>query len=217
MRVAEPGERMILVRRSRRLNVATMGYNSLEAVLSVVAGVLAGSIALVGFGLDSLIELIAGAAALWRLGADAAPARRERAERRALLLIGLCFVALALYVGADAVRALAARRAPERTLFGIGIALASLLVMPWLARAKRSIAIELGSGALAAEAKQTLVCTYLSGILLGGLLLNAVLSWWWADPVAALGMVPLIAREGFESLRGRSACDDCTPQVTGTV
>jgi divalent metal cation (Fe/Co/Zn/Cd) transporter len=211
-------ERAMLVQRSRRLNVATMGYNSLEAVLSVLAGIVAGSVALIGFGLDSLIELIAGAAALWRLSADAAPSRRERTERRALLLIGLCFVALALYVGAEALRSLAAHRAPERTLFGIGIAVGSLLVMPWLARAKRGIALELGSGALAAEAKQTLICTYLSGILLGGLLLNAMLGWWWADPVAALAMVPLIGREGIEDLRGRHGCDDCVCQrgiVTG--
>jgi divalent metal cation (Fe/Co/Zn/Cd) transporter len=207
----------MLVRRSRRLNYATMAYNSLEGVLSIAAGVLAGSIALVGFGIDSLIELTAGVAALWRLHVDADTDRRERTERLTLRVIGLCFLALALYVGADAVRALAARIAPEQSRLGIVIACASLLVMPFLARAKRSIAMQLESGALAAEAKQTLVCTWLSAILLGGLLLNAMLGWWWADPAAALAMVPLIGWEGVEGLRGRSACgDDCRP-VSGAA
>ena len=189
-----------------------MAYNSLEGILSIAAGVLAGSIALVGFGIDSLIELTAGVAALWRLHVDADTDRRERTERLTLRVIGLCFLALALYVGADAVRALAARIAPEQSRLGIVIACASLLVMPFLARAKRSIAMQLESGALAAEAKQTLVCTWLSAILLGGLLLNAMLGWWWADPAAALAMVPLIGWEGVEGLRGRSACGaECRP------
>jgi divalent metal cation (Fe/Co/Zn/Cd) transporter len=210
-------DRPALVRRSRRLNYATMAYNSLEGILSIGAGVLAGSIALVGFGIDSLIELTAGVAALWRLRADADAVRRERTERLTLRVIGLCFLALAVYVGADAIRALAAGSAPERSRIGIVIAGASLLVMPFLARAKRSIALQLRSGALAAEAKQTLICTWLSAILLGGLLLNATLGWWWADPLAALAMVPLIGWEGVEGLRGRSACgDDCRP-ATGAA
>jgi divalent metal cation (Fe/Co/Zn/Cd) transporter len=189
-----------------------MAYNSLEGILSIAAGVLAGSIALVGFGIDSLIELTAGVAALWRLHVDADTVRRERTERLTLRVIGCCFLALALYVGADAVQALAARIAPEQSRLGIVIACASLLVMPFLARAKRSIAMQLQSGALAAEAKQTLVCTWLSAILLGGLLLNAMLGWWWADPAAALAMVPLIGWEGVEGLRGRSACGaECRP------
>jgi divalent metal cation (Fe/Co/Zn/Cd) transporter len=205
-------DRPALVRRSRRLNYATMAYNSLEGILSITAGLLAGSIALIGFGIDSLIELTAGAAALWRLHADVDPIRRERAERLTLRLIGLCFIALAVYIGADAIHALAARTAPERSWMGIIIAAASLVVMPFLARAKGAIAMQLRSGALAAEAKQTLICTYLSAILLGGLVLNALLGWWWADPAAALAMVPLISWEGVEGLRGRSACgDDCAP------
>jgi len=202
--------RPALVRRSRRLNYATLAYNSLEGVLSIGAGLLAGSIALVGFGTDSLIELAAGAAALWRLSADLNLARRERVEQQTLRLIGCCFLALAAYVSFEAIGALIDRTAPEQSPLGIGIAAASLLVMPFLARAKRTVALQLGSGALAAEARQTLVCTYLSAILLVGLALNALWGWWWADPVAGVAMVPLITWEGIEGVRGRSACgEDC--------
>src|SRR5512140_2981315 len=209
-------DRPVLVRRSRRLNYATIAYNCAEGILSVIAGLLSGSIALVGFGIDSLIELTAGGAALWRRGADADPVQRERAERLTLRLIGLCFLALAVYVGVDAIEALVVHAAPRRSVVGIVIACASLVVMPFLARAKGSIALQLHSGALAAEAKQTMICTYLSAILLGGLVLNAVLGWWWADPVAALIMVPLIGWEGIEGIRGRSACGDgCEPLLEG--
>ena len=202
--------RPALVRRSRRLNYATLAYNSLEGVLSIGAGLLAGSIALVGFGTDSLIELAAGAAALWRLSVDLNLARRERVEQQTLRLIGCCFLALAAYVSFEAIGALIDRTAPEQSPLGIGIAAASLLVMPFLARAKRTVALQLGSGALAAEARQTLVCTYLSAILLVGLALNALWGWWWADPVAGVAMVPLITWEGIEGVRGRSACgEDC--------
>jgi divalent metal cation (Fe/Co/Zn/Cd) transporter len=212
MTAALPANRLALLRRSRRLNYATLGYNSLEGAFSIAAGLLAGSIVLVGFGADSFIELTAGVAALWRLQADLNPARRERAERQTLRIIGFCFLALAAYVSFEAVRALASRAAPDESRLGIGIAAASLIVMPFLARAKRAVAFQLRSGALAAEAKQTLICTYLSAILLMGLGLNALWGWWWADPVAGLAMVPLIAREGIEGIGGRSACaDDCRP------
>ena len=212
MTAALPANRLALLRRSRRLNYATLGYNSLEGVLSIGAGLLAGSIVLVGFGADSFIELTAGVAALWRLQADLNPARRERAERQTLRIIGVCFLALAAYVSFEAIRALASRAAPDESQLGIGIAAASLIVMPFLARAKRAVAFQLRSGALAAEAKQTLICTYLSAILLMGLGLNALWGWWWADPVAGLAMVPLIAHEGIEGIGGRSACaDDCSP------
>jgi divalent metal cation (Fe/Co/Zn/Cd) transporter len=205
-------DRAALVRRSQQLNYATIGYNCLEGILSITAGLVAGSIALVGFGVDSVIELTASIAALWRLRADVSLVRRERAEYLSIRVIGLCFLALALYIGVDAARALLARTAPERSAVGIIVASASLLVMPLLARAKRSIAMRLRSGALAAEAKQTMICTYLSAILLGGLLLNALLGWWWADPLAALVMVPAIVWEGLEGVRGRSACaDGCAP------
>jgi divalent metal cation (Fe/Co/Zn/Cd) transporter len=217
MTAALPVDRPALVRRSRRLNYATIGYNSLEGILSVAAGLLAGSIALVGFGVDSLIELTAGAAALWRLRVDVNPAQRERAEHLTLRLIGVSFLALGAYVGVDAIHALAARAAPDRSWPGIVIAGASLVTMPFLAWAKGSIATQLRSGALAAEARQTMICTYLSAILLGGLVLNALAGWWWADPLAALAMVPLIAWEGVEGVRGRSACaNECGP-VSGSA
>lgn len=173
------------------------------------AGLLAGSVALIGFGFDSLIELGSSAAGLWRLHADVTPAARERAERLALRAIGICFLLLAGYVLLDAVGVLATREPPGESLAGIIIAAGSLLVMPLLARAKRRVAAQLSSAALTAEARQTHICWYLSAILLVGLVLNAGFGWWWADPVAALAMVPLIGYEGVTALRGRTACADC--------
>lgn len=197
------------VRRGQWLTWATLGYNSLEGVASVGAGLIAGSIALVGFGVDSFIEVTASAAAIWRLRVDADPARRARSERQTLLVIGWCFLALAAYVAFDAVRTLALRSQPDESPMGIAVAALSLVVMPLLARAKRRVADALVSRAIRAEARQTEVCMYLSVILLGGLVLNALFGWWWADPVAALVMTPLIAWEGREALRGRACCDDC--------
>ena len=212
MTAALPLDRPQLVRRSRYLNYATLAYNSLEGILAVGAGLVAGSVALVGFGVDSLIELSASLTALWRLRADLDPLRRERAESRSLRIMGVLFLALAVYVGADAVETLASGKPPTQSWLGVAIATVSLIVMPLLARAKKVIALELRSGALVAEAKQTLICTYLSGLLLVGLGLNALVGWWWADPVAALAMLPLITWEGIEGLRGRSACgEDCRP------
>ena len=190
------------VRRGKLLQYATIGYNCLEGAVAIVAGLLAGSVALVGFGVDSAIEVTSGAALLWRLGADVDEARRDRAERISLRVVGVSFLALAAYVAWDAVAALLAREAPEESVPGIVLAAASLVVMPLLARAKRRVAREIASGAMRADAKQTELCTYLSAILLGGLLLNALVGWWWADPVAALVMVPIIAKEGVEALRG---------------
>ncbi len=201
--------RVLLVARSRRLNLATLGYNALEGVVAIAAGLAAGSVALVGFGIDSGIELTASCVALWRLSADADHARRERAERASHRIIGALFMALALYVTIDAGLALWNREVPGESPVGIALAAASVLVMPVLARAKRRVGIALGSRALTAEAAQTSLCMWLSAILLGGLVLNAALGWWWADPVAALAMVPIIAREGIEGLRGAPACTDC--------
>jgi divalent metal cation (Fe/Co/Zn/Cd) transporter len=210
MTVTSTTERQNVVRRGQWLTWATLLYNSLEAVLSIGAGVAAGSVALVGFGIDSVIELTASGAGLWRLHADTDPLTRARAERHTLRLIGLCFLALALYVTYDAGHTLLGRHTPEASMLGIVIAAASLIVMPVLARAKRRVAFKLASGALAAEAKQTQICAYLSAILLAGLVLNATIGWWWADPAAALAMVPLIAWEGVQALRGRTVCcDDC--------
>jgi divalent metal cation (Fe/Co/Zn/Cd) transporter len=203
-------EREGWVRRGQWLSWMTLGYNSIEGLIAIGVGLLAGSIALVGFGFDSAIELAASVAALWRLNADVDPTERERAELLTLRFVGLLFLALALYVTVDAANALFKREAPEASTVGIVLAVASLVVMPLLARAKRKVAAALGSRALRSEAQQTQLCTYLSAILLAGLTLNAFLGWWWADPVAALIMVPIIGKEGVEALRGHDSCnDDC--------
>ena len=201
--------RIRAVRRGQWLTWATLGYNSLEGLISVGAGLIAGSVALIGFGIDSFIEVTASLAAIWRLRADSDAERRPIAERRALRVIGGCFLALALYVTVDAGRTLIGRAAPQESLLGIAIAALSLFVMPTLARAKRKVASALSSRAIHAEARQTDICMYLSAILLGGLGLNALFGWWWADPVAALAMVPFITREGRDALRGHASCDDC--------
>ena len=201
--------RVRAVRRGQWLIWTTLGYNSLEGVLSVGAGLLAGSVALIGFGVDSFIEVTASFAAIWRLRADADERRRKFAERQALRIIGLCFLALAAYVAIEATRSLIGQAAPDESFLGIGISAVSLVVMPVLARAKRQVAKTLTSRAIHAEARQTDICMYLSAILLGGLGLNALFGWWWADPTAALVMVPFIVWEGREALRGHAACDDC--------
>lgn len=203
------GERARLVRRGLRLEYLTVGWNVTEAVVSLAAGALAGSVALVGFGADSLIEVSSGAVLLWRLRAEAADAARaELVERRALRLVGWCFLALAAYVFYEAVGSLARREVPEASAVGVALALLSLVVMPLLARAKRRVAARLESRALAADSRQTDICAYLSAILLAGLVLNALAGWWWADPAAALLMTPIIAREGVTALRGETCCGD---------
>ena len=207
--VDPPTDRAALVRRGRVLSLVTIGYNALEGIVSVLAGAIAGSISLVGFGVDSMIEVASGVASLWRLRADADPRQREQAEGKAHRIIGALFIALAVYVGYDAARSLLRRAAAERSVLGIAVAATSLILMPLLASAKRRVATGLGSRALAADATQTDVCMYLSAILLGGLALNAALGWWWADPLAALAMIPFIAKEGVEGLRGEPPCDDC--------
>jgi divalent metal cation (Fe/Co/Zn/Cd) transporter len=213
MHVASPDLRAAAVQRGRWLTWTTLVYNVAESLIAFIAGVLAGSVALVGFALDSVIEVSASGAALWRLQHDADPHARDRAERRALKLIGWSFLALAAYVAVDAVRALVTREAPEASPLGIAIAALSVVVMPLLARAKRTVAAQLSSRALTAEARQTDICMYLSLLLLVGLGANAWLGWWWADPVAALAMVPLIAYEGSEALRGRTVCADCAAPI----
>jgi divalent metal cation (Fe/Co/Zn/Cd) transporter len=201
-------DREAAVRRGRRLEYLTLAWNSLEGAIAVVAGAAAGSIALVGFGIDSFIEVTSGTALLWRMSVDADVHRRERNERLALRIVGACFLALAAYIAFESARDLLQRNLPERSLPGIILACASLLVMPLLARAKRKVGIALGSQAMNADARQADFCTYLSAILLAGLLLNALFGWWWADPVAGLIMVPIIANEGINGIRGK-ACDDC--------
>jgi divalent metal cation (Fe/Co/Zn/Cd) transporter len=205
-------ERARLLRRGRRLEVFTVLWNSIEGIVSVGLGIPAGSIALVGFGIDSFVETSSGLVLLWRLQGGRNPAADERVERRALKLVGISLLALAVYVGAHAIRSLWARAAPDASLPGIVLAVLSLMVMPILARAKRQVGIELGSRALQADSFQTSICMYLSAILLGGLALNAAFGYWWADPLAALVMVPIIVREGLEALRGEH-CDDCAPTI----
>ena len=201
-------ERSKLVTSGRRLEYFTIAYNSLEGLIAVIAGLIAGSIALVGFGFDSLIEVTSGTVLLWRLHADVDEDRRERIEAISLRIVGICFVVLAIYVTYDSVKSLVRREAPQESIVGIVLAAVSLIVMPLLVRAKRKVARGINSGALMADSKQTELCTYLSAILLGGLLLNALLGWWWADPVAALVMVPIIVKESIEALRGETCCDD---------
>lgn len=202
-------ERRALIQRGKRLEYVTIGYNSLEGIIAITAGLLAGSVALVGFGFDSVIEVISGATLLWRLHADADESRRERVEQRALRIVGWSFLALAAYVTFDAGKAIIRREAPDESMLGIGVAALSLIIMPLLVRAKRQVAAAIGSRALDADATQTALCTYLSAILLVGLLLNALVGWWWADPVAALIMVPIIVREGLEGVRGERCEDNC--------
>ncbi len=196
--------RTVNVQRGRRLEYLTIGWNSLEAVFAIGAGAMAGSIALVGFGVDSVIEVSSGAIVLWRLVSG------EHRERLALKLVGISFLALAAYVTFDAAKSLWFRETPDATYLGIVIAALSLIVMPLLARAKRKVAADLNSGAMLADARQTDICAYLSGILLAGLGLNILFGWWYADPIAALVMVPIIAKEGIQALRGKTCCDnDC--------
>jgi divalent metal cation (Fe/Co/Zn/Cd) transporter len=194
--------RPVLLRRARALEVFTVAWNSLEGLVAVGLGILAGSIALVGFGIDSVIETSSGVILLWRLQARRDARDAEAAEGRALRLVGLSLLLLALYVAGDAGLSLLRRNAPEESLPGIVLAVISLIVMPVLARSKRRLATQLGSDALRADAVQTIICAYLSAILLAGLALNARLGWWWADPLAALAMVPIITREGLEAWRG---------------
>ena len=200
-------DRQSLALRGQRLEYFTIAWNSLEGLIAVGAGIIAGSISLVGFGVDSFIEVTSGSAVLWRMSMDADALRREAVERRTLQIVGACFLALAAYVAFEAIRDLVGDARPAHSLPGIILACVSLVVMPILSRAKRRIGVAMGSRAMHADARQTEFCTYLSAILLGGLLLNALWGWWWADPIAALIMVPIIAKEGIEGLRGDPCCD----------
>jgi divalent metal cation (Fe/Co/Zn/Cd) transporter len=194
-------DRPALVRRGLRLNWLTIAYNALEAVVSLAAGIIAGSVALVGFGVDSVIEVTASGAAQWRLRVDVDQQQRAAVERYTRRLIGWSFLVLAAYVSYDSVRALWLHDEPERSIVGIVMLSLSVVVMPALARAKRHVARAMASGALASEARQTSLCAYLSAIALAGVGLNALFGWWWADPVAALAMVPIIAKEGVEGVQ----------------
>ena len=201
-------ERTAIVLRGQRLEYFTIAWNALEGLVAVVAGAIAGSISLVGFGIDSFIEVTSGSVLLWRMSVDAEVQRREVNEKRALRIVGVCFLLLAVYMAYESAMDLWSRRAPEHSIPGIVLACVSLVVMPLLSRAKRKVGRALSSAAMHADAKQTEFCTYLSAILLAGLVLNTLFGLWWADPVAALIMVPIIAKEGIEGLQGK-ACVEC--------
>jgi len=193
------------------LVVATMAYNVVEAAVALVTGFTAGSVALLGFGFDSVIETTAAAALLWRLrleSAGTAPETIEHGERRVHRFIGATFIVLATYVVGQTLATLALNRAPEESPLGIALAVASLVIMPLVSWGKLRAAAHIGSRALRAEAKETLACSYLSFALLLGLSANAALGWWWADPVAAILMVPWLIKEGLEGLRGEECCND---------
>ncbi|MER5643697.1 cation transporter [Streptosporangium sp. NPDC002524] len=205
-----PARRALLTRRIRLLVAATITYNVIEAVVAITAGTLASSAALIGFGLDSVVEVASAAAVAWQFSA-ADPGRRERS---ALRVIALSFFALAAYVSFDAVRALFGQGEAGHSTAGIVLAALSLLVMPFLSHAQRRAGRELGSASAVADSKQTLLCTYLSAVLLVGLVLNSTLGWSWADPIAALVIAAVAVREGRQTWRGDTCCAP-VPQPTG--
>ncbi|MEE6258237.1 cation transporter [Plantactinospora sonchi] len=204
--VLTPRRRAELSRRSLWLAYATAGYNLLEGLVAIAAGAAASSTALVGFGLDSFVEVSSAAVLIWQFRAQVP----EDRERLALRLIGVSFFALAAWVTVDAGRSLLSDGDADASPVGIGLAVASLIVMPLLVRAKRRTGRELGSATVLADSTQTMLCTYLSAVLLVGLVLNAVLGWSWADPIAALVIAAVAVREGVEAWRGEH-CDDCAP------
>lgn len=203
------GGRRAAVRRSRLLNRLTIGWNVAEGVIAVAAGLVAGSVSLVGFGLDSGIEVSAGLILAWRLGKERQSGCMADFDRRATRLIAASFAVLAVYVGFESIRDLSTRSAPDASVVGIGLAAMSLLVMPVLARAKRRLAPVLGSRAAASEADQTRLCALLSAVLLVGLALNAAFAWWWADPTAGLLIAALAAAEAVRSWRAEALTDTC--------
>lgn len=205
---AQDAIRQQVALRGKRLEYFTILWNLLEGLVATVAGVTAGSISLLSFGMDSFIEVTSGSALLWRMSVDADPESRKRSERQSLRIVGVCFLALAAYVIFESLSELIKRKAPEHSIPGIVLASAALVVMPILSRAKKRIGAKLGSRAMKADAKQTDFCLYLSAILLVGLVINATLGWWRADPISALVMVPIILSEGLRSLKGKScACE----------
>jgi len=182
-----------------------------EGIVAISAAVVAGSQALLGFGLDSGVESLSASVVLWRLYAERRdPERAEAVERRALRLIGVTFLVLAAFIAVDSIRALVGRHEPDASIVGIVLTSLSLLVMRWLARSKRQVGVAMGSRAVEADSAQTSACVYLSAVVLVGLVLNAVLGWWWADPLAALGVVVFLVREGREALHAEHADDCCS-------
>jgi divalent metal cation (Fe/Co/Zn/Cd) transporter len=207
-----PARRAVLARRVRLLVAATITYNVIEAVVAIGAGTRASSTALLGFGLDSVIEVSSAAAVAWQFSAPD-PKRRERA---ALRFIAFSFFALAAYVGVESVRALASRGQADHSTVGVVLAAVSLAVMPTLSYAQRHAGRQLGSASAVADSKQTLLCTYLSGVLLLGLVANSAFGWWWADPAAALIIAAVAVKEGREAWLGDSCCVPSTTTHAGT-
>src|SRR5437870_8442489 len=198
---AERGDVLALHRKAgRRIEFLSIGWTQLESIVGIIAGVLAGSVALISFGIDSVIEVASSLVLVWRLNDTSATEDREAFAHR---LVGVCFLALAAYVSFEALKDLLRHSTPRVSYFGIIYAAACVVVMPLLARAKRRVAASLQSHALHADSHQSDICAYLAVILLGGLSLNALFGWWWADPVAALCMVPIILREASSGLRGQ--------------
>jgi divalent metal cation (Fe/Co/Zn/Cd) transporter len=201
-----------LVRRVRWLVAATISYNAIEAIVAITAGVAASSTALIGFGLDSVIEVSSAIAVAWQFAARD-HATREARERQALRVIAISFFALATYVTIDATRALLGATKPDESLPGIMIAAVSVVIMPVLSLTQRRTGRQLGSASAVADSKQTLICTYLSAVLLVGLVLNATLGWTWADPAVALIIAALAVKEGRDAWRG----DNCCPPTAITT
>ncbi len=210
-----PAVRAAAVRRGRLLNRLTIGWNAVEGIVAVAAGVAAGSVSLVGFGLDSGIEVSAAVILAWRLAQDRGQGCTQEADRRATRAIAVSFFALAAYIGIDSIRDLLGRAEPEASLPGIVLAALSLVVMPVLARAKREVAPVLGSRAAVSEANQTSLCALLSAVLLVGLAANAALGWWWVDPPPAWASPPWPPIEGVRTGEPSSVADTCCDQLHG--
>lgn len=201
-RTLSSAERRRLGRRAQLLAAASVAYNGVEAVIAITAGVIAGSVALVGFGLDSVVEVSSGLIILWQFRHPLPQTR----ERQALRLMAVSFFALAVYVAFESIRALVGGVTPQPSPIGIALAVASLVIMPFLSWAQRRTGRSLGSSAVVADSTQTLLCTYLSAVLLGGLVLNATLGWSWADPLAGLVIAAVAIKEGRDAWRGDACC-----------
>lgn len=202
-----PSQRSASLKRGVRLEYFTLSWNAIEAIVGLAAGIAAGSVALTGFALDSIVEAASGGVLLWRLRAETHGGRQaEEVEERAVRLLAIAFLALAAYITIQATVDLVAASRPDESVIGIVMALVSLVVMPLLAWRKRLVARELNSRAMQADSAQTMLCTYLSVVLLFGLLANALFGWWWADPIAGLGIAALAAREGRELWTTKDLC-----------
>lgn len=201
--------RVSLVRRGRRLAWATIGWNSVEGIVAIGSGAVAGSVALIGFGVDSFVEVFAGVVIVWRLAQEQHGRHiSEAAERRAVKLIAATFLLLAVGIAFESARKLMGGTHPDTSTVGIALTAVSLVVMPLLARAKRRVGVEMGSRAVQADATETVLCVWLSAIVLAGLLLNTLFGWWWADPIAGFGIAYIAAREGVSHWRA-PVLDDC--------